>query len=101
MKNIGQHGEVSMLTVPSAGWEMKIGAAQASSTEKRGFGTAKWLAKFGQREYTRETAKNVHCAASPQNSPSRNVGCRGWKIVLDEPCFHPFHAELGQILKRK
>ena len=44
MKTSVNEGEVCMLTFPRAGWEMKIGAAQASSTEKRAFSTAKWLA---------------------------------------------------------
>ena len=47
MKTSVSEEDVSMLTVRRASWEMKIGAAQASSTEKRGFCTAKWLEKLG------------------------------------------------------
>jgi hypothetical protein len=58
MKTSVSEGKVSMLTVPKAGREMKIGAAQARSTEKRGFGTAKWLANPDGRKIITKTAKN-------------------------------------------
>jgi hypothetical protein len=51
-------GEVSLLPVPGAGWDLKIGCKQASSTVKRGFGAAKRLANpVGGKIFTK-TAKN-------------------------------------------
>jgi hypothetical protein len=44
MKTSVSQGEVSLLPVQGAGWEVRIGCAQADFTEKRRFGTAKWLA---------------------------------------------------------
>jgi hypothetical protein len=38
--------------------EVKIGCEQASSTAKRGFGTAKWLANPGGGKIITKTAKN-------------------------------------------
>jgi hypothetical protein len=43
---------------PGAGWEVEIGCEQASSTVKRGFGTAKWLANLGAGKRITETARN-------------------------------------------
>jgi hypothetical protein len=41
-----------------AGWEVKIGCDQASSTVKRRFGTVKWLANPGDGKMIAKTAKN-------------------------------------------
>jgi hypothetical protein len=50
-------GEVSLLPILGAGWEVKIGAEQAAFTEKPRFGTAKWF----------------------------DIPCRGEKIVKNGP----------------
>jgi len=51
-------GEVSLLPVPGAAWELKIGCEQASSTVKQGFGTAKCLANPGGGKIIEKTGKN-------------------------------------------
>jgi len=58
MKTFVSDGEVSLLPVPGAGWEVKIRCEQASSTVKRGFGPAKWLANPGVGKIITKTATN-------------------------------------------
>jgi hypothetical protein len=60
MKTFVGAGEVSLLPVPGAGWEVKIRREQASSTVKRGFGPAKWLANPGGGKIVRKQPKTVH-----------------------------------------
>src|ERR1700722_875609 len=53
-------GGVPSLPVPGASWEVKIGCEQASSTEKRVVGTAKWLANPGGGTVSTKTVHFRH-----------------------------------------
>jgi hypothetical protein len=57
MKASVSKGEVSLLPVSGAGWEVTIGCERASSTAKRGFATAKWLADPGGGKIIKKIAK--------------------------------------------
>src|ERR1035441_2572637 len=58
MKTSVSKREVSLPPVQGADWEVKIGCAQANSTEKRRFGTAKWLANPGGGGKITKTTNN-------------------------------------------
>jgi hypothetical protein len=58
MKTSVSKEELSLLPIPGAGWEVRIDLAQASSTVKRGFAAAKWLANPGGGKIITKTAKN-------------------------------------------
>jgi hypothetical protein len=60
MKTLVSEGEVSMLKVPRAGWEMKIGAALASFTKKRYVGTPNGLQIRVVGEKSPRPQKSVH-----------------------------------------